>query len=187
MNRARSSSAFLSLTTALILLLFGACLGVCKASAETEKASQWRPATAAELHSIIPARAPVISERIETEFRTASAITNGKGKFVAGVVLITAGYSAEGKYSHFFLTQVPIHIGHLVLSPGQYLIGWTHHDGDSLLVSFYRASTGDPVGQIVAPLNESIHRIESFRIWPPDARSVIQIGRFTFSYSLDAN
>jgi hypothetical protein len=32
-----------------------------------------------ELKALIPARAPVISERIETEFRTASGITDGKG------------------------------------------------------------------------------------------------------------
>ncbi len=153
---------------------------------ETGK-SIWRVATSSELHSIIPDRAPVVSERIETEFRTASAITNGKGKFVAGVVLITAGYSAEGKYSHFFLTQVPLHVGNILLSPGQYVIGWTRHDDDSLLISFYQASTGAPVGQIIAARNEAIHRVESFRIWPPDARSVIQIGRFTFGYSVDTN
>jgi hypothetical protein len=165
-------------------MLFGVLVGGHTAAGET---SQWRSATVTELHAIIPPRAPVISERIETEFRTASAITDGRGKFVAGVVLITAGYSAEGKYSHFFLTQVPLHVGSLRLSPGQYLIGWTHHNDDSLLVSFYRASTGDPVGQVVAPLNENIHRIESFRVWPPEIRPVIQIGRFTFSYSLDSN
>ena len=55
-----------------------------------------------ELRSVIPARAPVISERIETEFRTASGITDGNCHFIAGVVTITAGYSAEGKYSHYF-------------------------------------------------------------------------------------
>jgi hypothetical protein len=178
---------FASIGTALTLLLAITLIEAQAGAGEAGRTSQWRSATAAELHSVIPARAPVISERIETEFRTASAITDGKGKFVAGVVLITAGYSAEGKYSHFFLTQVPLHVGNLKLSPGQYLIGWTHHNDDSLLVSFYRASTGDPVGQIVAPLNESIHRIESFRVWPPDLRPVIQIGRFTFSYSLDGN
>lgn len=187
MNRARSSLTVTSIAIAAILLFWGGIIGTGIAAGETEKTSQWRPATAAELHSIIPVRAPVIAERIETEFRTASAITDGKGKFVAGVVLITAGYSAEGKYSHFFLTQVPLHVGNVALTPGQYLIGWTHHNGDSLLVSFYRASTGEPVGQVVAPINESIHRIESFRVWPPDIRSVIQIGRFTFNYSLSTN
>ncbi len=62
----------------------------------------WHSASEEELKSLIPARAPVISERIETEFRTASGITDGKGHAIAGVVLITAGYSADGKYSHYF-------------------------------------------------------------------------------------
>ena len=88
------------------LMLF--CCGLAFAAQPTSRPEQgWRIATAAELASLLPARAPVQQERIETEMRTASGITNGQGKFVAGVVLITAGYSAEGKYSHFFLTQVP--------------------------------------------------------------------------------
>ena len=61
----------------------------------------WRSATEAELREVIPARAPVEKERIETEFRTASAITDGSGRFVAGVVLITAGYAAEGNIPTF--------------------------------------------------------------------------------------
>lgn len=187
MNRVRGCFRISFFAVAIALLFLNSALGANAVTGHGEKSSLWRSATVAELHTIIPARAPVISEHIETEFRTASAITNGQGKYVAGVVLITAGYSAEGKYSHFFFTQVPLHVGNLHLSPGQYLIGWTHHDDDSLLVSFYRASTGDPVGQIAAPRNESIRRIESFRVWPPDVRPQIQIGRFTFSYSLDAN
>src|SRR6185295_9783366 len=75
--------------------------------------NRWRSATEAELKRVIPARAPVIKENIETEFRTASGVTDGRGKFIAGVVMITAGYSAEGKYSHFFITQVPIKVGDL--------------------------------------------------------------------------
>ncbi len=67
---------------------------------------------------MIPARAPVISERIETEFRTASGITDGKGHSIAGVVLITAGYSADGKYSHYFVSQVPLKVRRLPASAG---------------------------------------------------------------------
>ena len=89
------------------------------------RGANWRTATAQELHALIPARAPVVSERIETEFRTASGITDGKGHAIAGVVLITAGYSAEGKYSHYFLSQVPLKEGEMLLPPGQYLLGWT--------------------------------------------------------------
>jgi hypothetical protein len=162
-----------------------AFLGVVVGHAQTPKA--WRVATGAELHSVIPARAPAISERIETEFRTASGVTDGKGHFIAGVVMMTAGYSAEGKYSHFFVTQVPIKVGPVALVPGNYLFGWTRTPGgDALKVSFYQAATGTPVGEVDATRDPSTTRVESFRIWPPSDKSVIQIGRFTFPYSLAA-
>ena len=57
---------------------------------EAQKGS-WRQATDAELASLLPARAPVEKEHIETEMRTASGIVNGHGRFIAGVVLLTAG------------------------------------------------------------------------------------------------
>jgi hypothetical protein len=56
----------------------------------------------------LPARAPVEKEHIETEMRTASGIVNAHGHYIAGVVLLTAGYSADGKYSHYLLVQAPI-------------------------------------------------------------------------------
>ena len=143
----------------------------------------WRVATAQELQSLLPVRAPVVHERIETEMRTASGITDGNGKYVAGVVLITAGYSANGKYSHFFLTQVPLKIGDFVLQPGSYLIGYDHQD-DALDIKFYVASSGLYLGAVIARLNPAITRVESFRIWPPSDRSVIQIGRFSFGYQI---
>lgn len=143
--------------------------------------SSWRAATENELREIIPVRAPVQKERIETEFRTASAITDGKGQYVAGVVLITAGYSAEGKYSHFFLTQVPISLGNLSLKPGQYVFGWQHNE-DSLTVKFYEAETGKPLGTVQATRTSRAGRIESFHIYPPAEKSLIQIGRFAFHY-----
>ncbi|WP_252263737.1 hypothetical protein [Paracidobacterium acidisoli] len=120
-------------------------------------------------------------ERIETEMRTASGITDGHGKYIAGVVMITAGYSADGKYSHFFLVQAPMKVGSIQLEPGEYVLGYDHR-GDVLEVRFYEAATGKPLGEVDATLNPSITRVESFRIWPPADRSVIQIGRFTFSY-----
>lgn len=148
----------------------------------------WRVATPDELKSVIPARAPVISERIETEFRTASGITDGNGHFIAGVVMITAGYSAEGKYSHYFIVQAPVRVGDLDLSRGDYVFGYTRSD-NALKVSFYEAATGKSVGQVDAQRNTGITRVESFRIWPPrgaagEPRSVIQIGRFSFPYTL---
>ena len=162
----------------LALLLFVTTSITCYAQSVS-----WRSATNAELSAIIPARAPVIQERIETELRTASGITDGKGKYVAGVVLITAGYSAEGKYSHFLIAQVPLKIGDIPLAAGQYLIGWKHNE-DSLTVNIYDAASGKPLGSVEATKNASITRVESFRIWPPGDKSLIQIGRFTFAYQV---
>jgi hypothetical protein len=152
-------------------------------AAQGVKSSGWHPATESELKNLLPARAPVEQERIETEMRTASGITDGHGKFIAGVVLITAGYSADGKYSHYFLTQVPLKIGNFQLAPGAYVIGWQHIE-DGLDVKFYEATSGKPLGSIAATLNPAITRVESFRVWPPGDRSVMQIGRFTFSYQI---
>jgi hypothetical protein len=144
----------------------------------------WRAATENELREIIPTRALVEKERIETEFRTASAITDGKGQYVAGVVLITAGYSAEGKYSHFFLTQVPINLDGLSLKPGKYVFGW-HRNEDSLTVKFYEAETGKPLGTAEATRRSRAGRIESFHIYPPAEKSLIQIGRFALHYRFE--
>jgi hypothetical protein len=145
--------------------------------------STWHQATESELKAIIPARAPVIAERIETEFRTASGIADNKGHIVAGVLLITAGYSANGKYSYFLLTQAPIKIADKTLPPGNYLIGWTRSDTE-LFVTLSDAATGNPVANVTATRNPEIHRVESFHIAPPAGLSVIQLGRFTFPYSL---
>ncbi|MBV8674770.1 MAG: hypothetical protein JOZ33_15175 [Acidobacteriaceae bacterium] len=152
--------------------------------AQPGRNSGWRPATENELKNLLPARAPVEQERIETEMRTASGITDGHGKFVAGVVLITAGYSADGKYSHYFVTQAQLKIGSFQLPAGLYVIGWKHSSEDKLSVNFYEAASGKLVGSVEAGLNPSIARVESFRIWPPGDRSLMQIGRFTFGYQI---
>jgi hypothetical protein len=153
-------------------------------SAQDGHSAEWRTATDAEMKTVIPARAPVVTERIETEMRSASGITNGHGKYIAGVVLITAGYSAEGKYSHFFLTQVPLKLGTSTeLAAGEYVIGYQHTD-NGLLVHFYEAATGNPVGSVLATLIPGITRVEQIRVWPPRDRAVIQIGRFGFSYQI---
>jgi hypothetical protein len=125
----------------------------------------------------------VVAERIETEFRTASGVTDGKGRFIAGVVLITAGYSAEGKYSNFFIAQVPVRVGTVALPAGQYVFGWTRSE-ESLAVKFYEAATGRQVGEVEAKHDLTIKRVESFRVWPPAAGGVVQLGRFTFPYAL---
>lgn len=143
----------------------------------------WRAATENELKDVIPPRAPVEKERIETESRTASGITDGKGKYVAGVVLITAGYSADGKYSHFFLTQVRLRVGDIDLRPGNYVFGWQKNT-DSLSVHFYEAQSGKPVGTVEAVRNSRIGKIESFHIFPPSEKPIVQIGRFGFPYKI---
>jgi hypothetical protein len=147
-------------------------------------ASDWRAATDSELKQLIPARASVEKEHIETEFRTASGISDGKGKFIAGVVLITAGYAAEGKYSNFFLTEVPMRVGELSLAPGDYVFGWRRKDDDTLTVKFYEAHSGRFLGDVEARRLSRVGRIESFRISPPKENSSIQIGRFGMSYTL---
>ena len=147
--------------------------------------SRWRPATDVELRKLIPVRAPVGKENIETEFRTASGVTDGHGKFIAGVVMITAGYSAEGKYSHFFITQVPIRIGEMSLSPGEYAFGYQRAGDETLHVMFYAASSGEKLGEVTAQLSNRRGPIRSILIMPPrSGKSLIQLGRFAFEYSL---
>lgn len=153
-------------------------------SAAVPARARWRTATGEELRRVIPARAPVIKENIETEFRTASGVIDNRGRFIAGVVMITAGYSAEGKYSHFFLTQVPLRVGELELPAGQYVFGYTRAGDDAIRVSFYRAATGDAVGD--AEARRSTRKgigVRSLLINPPaGGKANIQIGRFLLEY-----
>ena len=147
---------------------------------------RWRSATEPELRKLIPARAPVIKENIETEFRTASGVTDGRGKFIAGVVMITAGYSAEGKYSHFFITQAQLKIGSMLLQPGEYVFGYQRINNDAIRVSFYRASSGEAIGIVDARVNRKSSMVRSLLISPPvDGRGSIQVGRFFFEYKLE--
>ena len=164
-------------TTTVALLVAAALLLAVHVSAS----NGWRSATQKELKTWIPARAPVIKERIETESRTASGIVNDKGQYVAGAVLITAGYSANGKYSDFLVTQVPLKIGTAVLQPGEYVFGW-HRVDDSLLVSFYEATSGRSLGNVTANHDDIHRRIASFEVFPPGEGSVMLIGRFAFHY-----
>lgn len=143
----------------------------------------WRQATDAELASLLPARAQVVKEHIETEMRTASGIVNSRGRYIAGVVLITAGYSADGKYSHYLVVQAPIRIGGVDLKPGEYVFGWVR-DGDALKVHFNAASTGDLIGEADARMIPGHTRVESLRIWPPNDKALIQIGRFGIPYEI---
>jgi hypothetical protein len=152
-------------------------------SATWAQKSTWRQATEGELAALLPARAPVEKEHIETEMRTASGITDGKGHFVAGVVLITAGYSADGKYSHYLVVQTPMRVGGVSLAPGEYVFGW-ERSGDALSVHLHEALTGRQLGVAQAHKIAGETRVESLRIWPPGERPLIQIGRFGISYEL---
>lgn len=145
--------------------------------------SAWRSATTEELNAVLPIRAPVEKERIETEMRTASGIVNSRGKVIAGVVLITAGYSADGKYSHYLVVQAPITIAEIALAPGSYVFGWQRTD-EGLLVKFYEATSGVERGTAMARRMPQGNRVESFRLWPPGDQSILQIGRFSLPYRL---
>jgi hypothetical protein len=156
------------------------------ASLFTGGQARWRAATEQELRRVIPARAPVVKENIETEFRTASGVTDGRGRFIAGVVMITAGYSAEGKYSHFFITQTPLRIDGLVLQPDEYVFGYQRVDSETMRVVFHKAASGKLVGDAKARLNTKSSAVRSLLITPPAAgRGTIQIGRFLLDYRLD--
>jgi hypothetical protein len=173
---------FLERYLAAAVLVMVACAA--GAWAQAAHPADWRPATPAELQQVLPARAPVVTERIETDIHSASGITDGHGKYVADVVLITAGYSAEGKYSHFFLTQVPLELGASVrLAPGDYVLGYQRAD-NGVVVHFYDAATGHPAGSVTAQRIRKGFRVESFRIWPPAEHSYIQIGRFKIAYRI---
>ena len=143
----------------------------------------WRQATDNELASLLPARAPVEKEHIETEMRTASGIVDNHGHCIAGVVLITAGYSADGKYSHYLIVQSPIRIGGVLLKPGEYVFGWVR-SSDGLKVHFHLAATGALVGNADAHRLPGTPRVESLHIWPPSDKPLFQIGRFGLTYEL---
>ncbi|HEY6805413.1 MAG TPA: hypothetical protein VI306_17680 [Pyrinomonadaceae bacterium] len=165
-------------TTTLLLLLTLSAVA-------TAATANWRKATAPELRKLLPKRAAVVKENIETEFRTASGVTDGKGKFVAGVVMITAGYSAEGKYSHFFVTQVTLQLGDLTLQPGEYVFGYQRSGNDTIKVSFYRASSGDSIGDLEAYVNRKKNLVTSLLISPAvNGKGTIQLGRFVFEYKI---
>jgi hypothetical protein len=165
-------------------ILGGAVLALLAFQASAQRAP-WRQATAAELASVVPSRASVENEHIETEMRTASGIVDERGHFIAGVVLITAGYSADGKYSHYLIVQAPMRIGDIQLRPGEYAFGWTRSEtGETLNVHFNVAATGALVGTTDAHRIKNPTRLESLHIWPPEEKAIIQIGRFGIPYRL---
>jgi hypothetical protein len=166
-------------------IVFAAVLLMISGPAMYAQKGTWRQATDAELASLLPARAPVEKEHIETEMRTASGIVNAHGRFIAGVVLLTAGYSADGKYSHYLTVQVPVTMGGVVLKPGEYAFGWDRaKSGDALRVRFHIAATGVLVGTAEAHRITGSTRVESLHIWPPNDKGLMQIGRFGIPYEI---
>ena len=143
----------------------------------------WHSATEAELAQALPARAPVEKERIETEMRTASGIVDQQGRVTAGVVLITAGYSADGKYSHYLVVATPLKLAGVLLVPGKYVFGWKRV-AEGLDVHLYDAASGQEKGVALARLLPSGTRVEPFRITPPGEHGIVQIGRFGIPYAL---
>ena len=145
---------------------------------------RWRAATAEELEAVLPSRAHVEKEHIETEMRTATGIINNRNQTIAAVVLITAGYAAAEKYSHYLVVQAPMLIdGTARLNPGAYAVGWRRIDA-GLDVHFYDSVTGSERARGLARAAKEPRRVESFRIWPPKEHGDIQIGRFFLPYSM---
>lgn len=145
--------------------------------------TSWRAASSAELAAALPSRAQVGNERIETELRTATGIIDAHRRLIAAVVLITAGYAADGKYSHFLLVQRPMVIGEQSLAPGTYVVGWSHTE-TGLEVHIYDAASGSKRRTLLARPILGSHHVESFHIWPPTERSIVQIGRYMLPYSV---
>jgi hypothetical protein len=160
------------------------CVGGVAAQTKSAVRSGWRSATSAELEAVLPARAPVVNERIETEARSATGVIDGRGRVIGATVLITAGYAANGKYSHYLLAQAGLKIGSdIVLKPGAYVIGWTREQ-EGLLVHIYDAATGLERGSATAKLMEGKVMVVPVKIWLPSDKSVIQIGRFALPYTV---
>ena len=146
---------------------------------------KWRAATEKELTALLPARAPVEKEQIETDLRTASGVTNSKGKFFAAIVIITTGYAAEGKYSYFLTTQVPVRIGDFTLQPGEYVFGQRRLDTTTIEVKFHQAASGKQLGTVKAQRGETRGAIRSILIAPPKGGTgSFSLGRFVFPYTI---
>lgn len=179
----RFAARSMRVAQAMLLLPLLSCSVTAQSSAMHSAHSTWRNATEEELMQALPARAPVQKERIETEMRTASGILDDSGHLIAGVVLITAGYSADGKYSHYLVAGSPIRFGATTLPTGKYVIGWKRV-ADGLDVHFFDAATGDDRGSATAHQMPAGTRVEPFRLVPPGEHAVLQIGRFGVPYAL---
>ncbi|HRH45832.1 MAG TPA: hypothetical protein PKY82_29590 [Pyrinomonadaceae bacterium] len=162
----------------LSILLF------CLAFSLSAFAQDWRKMSESELKSTVPEKAPVIKENIETEFRTASGVTDGKNE-IFSVVIITAGYEADGKYTHYLKTAKNLSLGKVVLKEGEYVFGSKRVDNTTLSVSFYQAKNGKLVGSVKAKVEQKKGAIYSVLIEPSvEKKGKIYIGRFSMEYIL---
>lgn len=145
----------------------------------------WQKMGAEALKKAVPEKAPVLEENIETEMRTASGISMGS-KNIFGVLIITAGYEADGKYTHYFKNEAQIRFKSFDLAPGEYVFGYKREDGETLRVCFYNAKSGELIGATDAKLEKKKGAIYSFLIEPPiEKKGKVYIGRFSFEYTLD--
>jgi hypothetical protein len=158
---------------------------ICLVFSVSAFAQDWRKMSEDELKKSVPEKAPVIKENIETEFRTASGISDGKTE-ILGVVIITAGYEADGKFTHFLRIGTKIKVDKLSLKSGDYVFGYKRLNADSLRVSFYNAKNGKLVGTTIAQVERKKGAIYSLLIEPPiEKKGKVYIGRFSFAYNLD--
>lgn len=163
----------------IFILLF------CFALTLSTNAQEWRKMSEPELKTVVPEKAPVVKEDIETEFRTASGITNGT-RNIFGVVIITAGYEADGKYTHFLRLGDKMSIGRLRLQADDYIFGYKRLDNFTLNVTFYQAKTGKRIGSVRARVEQKKGAIYSLQIEPPvNQKGRIYIGRFSLEYSFE--
>jgi hypothetical protein len=69
------------------------------------------------------------------------------------------------------------------LPAGTYVVGWSRLD-EGLAVHIFDAASGTERITVTAKPIAGSHRVESFHIWPPSERSMIQIGRYMIPYAV---
>ena len=83
--------------------------------------------------------------------------------------------------------RVPVQIADFTLNPGEYVFGYQRKTQDSITVTFYRASSGDRVGEVEAVRNRKSSMVRALLIQPAaSGRGTIQVGRFVFEYHLSS-
>jgi hypothetical protein len=148
--------------------------------------SGWRKATEQELTQIIPARVVVEKNRVPSKMRTASGITDGSGKFIAGVSIEVYDYDYDYPYSHYVIAQMPIKIGGKTLPPGQYVFSYRRIDNETEEVKFYSAADSSHIiATTEAQLDKKRQPFRQFNLEPPvGGKGSIHFGRFFFEYQL---